>query len=169
MEFQFRLIINEKKTKKKFFRVSRGESIDHVLLKLIGYIMFSQYKPGIEKRVGWRYKPDLVAFNDSREINLWVECSQVSPEKIKKILHKFPLVRLIVLKLKNKDAQNFSKLFVTEKSKGAKLEIIGFEDEFMDLLCKKIYNRAQIKANTTENLIEINLGDIKISSEIYRF
>ncbi len=61
-----------------------GESYEHVLMKALGYAMFRPQFPHleIERRIGLRYKPDLVALNPLGKAEFWGECGQVGLRKI---------------------------------------------------------------------------------------
>jgi hypothetical protein len=53
-----------------------GESYEHVLMKALGYAMYSEEYPGfvIEPKVGTRYRPDLVALDARGRFLFWGEC-----------------------------------------------------------------------------------------------
>ncbi|HYE76215.1 MAG TPA: hypothetical protein VEF04_22910, partial [Blastocatellia bacterium] len=61
-----------------------GESNEHVLMKALGYALFNKAYPAldIERDLGWRYKPDLVALDDQGGIDFWGECGSVGLRKI---------------------------------------------------------------------------------------
>lgn len=61
-----------------------GESYEHVLMKALGYAMFRPQFPQmeIEKRIGLRYKPDLIAMTELGKPEFWGECGQVGLRKI---------------------------------------------------------------------------------------
>jgi len=61
-----------------------GESYEHVLMKALGYAMFQPLFPNleIERRIGLRYKPDLIALNNLGRAEFWGECGQVGLRKI---------------------------------------------------------------------------------------
>jgi uncharacterized protein YaeQ len=61
-----------------------GESYEHVLMKALGYAMFRPQFPNleIEKQIGLRYKPDLIALNELGKAKFWGECGQVGLRKI---------------------------------------------------------------------------------------
>ena len=62
---------------------NKGESYEHILMKALGFAMFIEKYPNleIEKRVGLRYKPDLIAQNGKRDFEFWGECGQNSISK----------------------------------------------------------------------------------------
>lgn len=61
-----------------------GESYEHVLMKALGYALFHTAYPQleIERDLGWRYKPGLVALNARGGIDFWGECGSVGRRKI---------------------------------------------------------------------------------------
>jgi hypothetical protein len=80
-----------------------GESYAHVLMKALGYAMFVGEYPQleIELRVGLRYKPDLVAFNDDgvgARFAFWGECGMVTMRKVAWLLKHGQLARLVLFK-----------------------------------------------------------------------
>jgi uncharacterized protein YaeQ len=53
-------------------------------MKALGYALFRPAYPRleIERAIGLRYKPDLIAVGERGEITFWGECGQVSARKI---------------------------------------------------------------------------------------
>ncbi len=78
-----------------------GESYEHILMKALGYAMFSGKYPHleIEKSVGLRYKPDLVAQNGERDFEFWGECGQNSIRKTHWILKHTRTKQLALFKI----------------------------------------------------------------------
>ena len=83
-----------------------GETYGHVLMKALGYAMFVGEYPDleIERGVGLRYKPDLVALSDGRaragrRFLFWGECGQVSVRKVAWLLKHGQLERLALFKI----------------------------------------------------------------------
>ena len=79
-----------------------GESYEHILMKALGYAMFAGKYPHleIEKAVGLRYKPDLVAANDGeRDFAFWGECGQNAVRKTHWILKHTRTKKLVLFKI----------------------------------------------------------------------
>ncbi|HEX8459009.1 MAG TPA: hypothetical protein VF656_17075 [Pyrinomonadaceae bacterium] len=88
-----------------------GESYEHVLMKALGYAMYVGEFPAleIERRVGLRYKPDLVARSVETEFAqpfaFWGECGQTSMRKAAWLLKHAGVARLVLFKMiGNRDA-----------------------------------------------------------------
>lgn len=78
-----------------------GESYEHVLMKALGFVMFIGEFPDmqIEKTVGLRYKPDLVAQNSSGEFVFWGECGANSIRKTAWLLKHARVEKLVLFKI----------------------------------------------------------------------
>jgi hypothetical protein len=86
----------------------RGESYGHVLMKALGFAMFAPRYPGLEVElpVGLRYKPDLVALNETgggpragARFLFWGECGMVSMRKVAWLLKHGDTERLVLFKI----------------------------------------------------------------------
>ncbi|HEV2764921.1 MAG TPA: hypothetical protein VGV38_18205 [Pyrinomonadaceae bacterium] len=79
-----------------------GEGYAHVLMKALGFAMFVGEYPEleIERRVGLRYKPDLVAETNggARRFAFWGECGLVSVRKVAWLLKHGSVERLVLFK-----------------------------------------------------------------------
>jgi hypothetical protein len=78
-----------------------GESYEHVLMKALAYAMFAPSFPNleIETKVGLRYKPDLIAFNEKNDFAFWGECGQNSIRKTHWILKHTRTEKLVLFKI----------------------------------------------------------------------
>src|SRR5215213_8777712 len=78
-----------------------GESYEHVLMKALGYAMFVGEFPEleIERRVGLRYKPDLVARDGTGRFLFWGECGANSVRKTAWLLKHAGVERLVLFKI----------------------------------------------------------------------
>ena len=80
-----------------------GESYEHVLMKALGYALFVREFPQleIERRVGVRYKPDLVARDDAGRFLFWGECGANSVRKTAWLLKHAGVERLVLFKIEH--------------------------------------------------------------------
>jgi hypothetical protein len=82
-----------------------GESYEHVLMKALGYAMYVGEFPAleIERSVGLRYKPDLVARGGPEEAGrpfaFWGECGQTAVRKVSWLLKHAGVARLVLFKM----------------------------------------------------------------------
>ena len=85
----------------------QGESYGHVLMKALGYAMFVGEYPEleVERRVGLRYKPDLVARGGDGRFLFWGECGATSVRKVAWLLKHARVERLALFKIERGVAQ----------------------------------------------------------------
>ncbi len=78
-----------------------GESYEHVLMKALGYAMYVDEYPGllIEPRASLRYRPDLLAEDDSGSFLFWGECGTTGLRKTAWLLKHSGTRRLVLFKI----------------------------------------------------------------------
>lgn len=116
-----------------------GESDRHILMKALGFAMFVGEFPNleIEKRVGLRYKPDLVAQNEKGEFVFWGECGANSIRKTAWLLKHARVEKLVLFKI----GQNVNQLVLQLRAEiparyrqNAKLSLINFVGNIFELV-----------------------------------
>jgi hypothetical protein len=117
---------------------NRGESFDHVLLKAVGFALFAREFPHleIERKVGLRYKPDLVALSRIGGFDFWGECGINSVRKSAWVLKHANTRRLVLFKMNVAAEQLSSHLrdAIPERYRAdGRLAIVNFRDEIRDL------------------------------------
>jgi hypothetical protein len=88
----------------------QGESYEHVLMKALGFAMFSPKYPTfeIEVKVGLRYKPDLIARNAAGDFLFWGECGANSLRKTNWLLKHTRTEKLTLFKI-GQNLEQFTK------------------------------------------------------------
>ena len=79
-----------------------GESYEHILMKALGYAAFAGKHPRmhIEKKIGLRYKPDLIMQNSGEpDFEFWGECGANSIRKTHWILKHTRTKKLALFKI----------------------------------------------------------------------
>lgn len=119
-----------------------GESYEHVLMKALGYHLFIGKFPGleIEKKVGLRYKPDLVAQNAAGEFLFWGECGANSLRKTIWLLKHAGVRKLVLFKIGQNNAQLVSQLraeIPVRYRQNEKLSLINFVSNITELTAGK--------------------------------
>ncbi len=111
-----------------------GETYTHVLMKALGYAMFVREHPRleIERRVGLRYKPDLVALSEGESVyrfDFWGECGLVSMRKVAWLVKHGQLARLALFKVASSVTPLIAELRAAVEARyraGERIELINF-------------------------------------------
>jgi hypothetical protein len=119
-----------------------GESYEHVLMKALGYVMFAKHFPQmeIEKKVGLRYKPDLVARDESGNFIFWGEAGDNSIRKTLWLLKHARVEKLVLFKIAVNKTQFINQLReeIPQKYRaGERLNLINFVAGIKDLTADK--------------------------------
>lgn len=123
-----------------------GESYEHILLKALGYAMFVREFPNleIEKKVGLRYKPDLVAQNEKGEFIFWGEAGENAFHKTHWLLKHARVEKLVLLKLAINDLQLVKQLreeIPLRYRENGRLSVINFTENIVQLTSNKIIEK----------------------------
>jgi len=113
----------------------------HIALKLLAYVLYRHQTDGlpleIERAVGQRHKPDLVATDPlTGQIRLWIDCGQIETERLGRIVAKNPHAEVVVVKGVAREAERYAQAATKDLSRPARVVgfAAGFIEEFVDAL-----------------------------------
>ena len=115
-----------------------GESYEHVLMKALGFAMFVGEFPDleIETKLGLRYTPDLIAFDEKNDYAFWGECGLNSIRKTHWILKHTRTEKMVLFKI-GFNAESLRKQLreeIPEKYRAdGRLRIINFVNKIVKL------------------------------------
>ncbi len=115
-----------------------GESYGHVLMKALGYAMLVADYPHleIERRVGLRYKPDLIALGPDGTFDVWGECGLNSIRKTAWLMKHSGAKSVVLFKIDYGIEQLSGQLreaIAPKYREGARLRLVNFVPEIKDL------------------------------------
>ena len=119
-----------------------GESYEHILMKALAFSMFTGKFPTleIERKVGLRYKPDLIAQDARGEFLFWGECGLNTLRKTKWLLKHTRTEKLALFKIGINEKQLIELLReeIPKKYRPPKrLILINFVNEIVGLTTDK--------------------------------
>lgn len=124
-----------------------NESLRHVVLKLLGFLIFYRERLQIEGNIhndNIPFEPDLVQLDYTLSPVLWVECGECGVSKLNKLAVKVPEAEIWVLKPSFPDAEHLVALMKKEDLRKDRYQIIGFDQEMIGELCGLVTNRNSI-------------------------
>jgi uncharacterized protein YaeQ len=129
-----------------FMRKNAGESLTHVLMKLVSYLIFYHPDLLIEESVGQRYKPDLVRLNDYDEPVQWIDCGTTSLKKLEQISRDNTETLIDIVKPTERELRLYKQQADERLSHPERVRYITFEPGFLDRLGAMIERRHTITA-----------------------
>ena len=119
----------------KLLLVARPEEkLDHLALKLAAYLMFLKDQPVVEPSsdhpslYDYDLRPDILAVDEGGDIRLWIECGEVSLNKLDKVSRRLTRARVVVLKATAAQARRLRETLNDEVRNGDKVEIWYWPD-----------------------------------------
>ncbi len=140
MKFTFTLTEQGWEREKQILESRSGESLRHISLKILSYLLYrgeaTPYGLQIERKVGQRHKPDLVAMEvETGLVRLWIDCGQIETERLGRIVAKNPQSRIIVVKSTEQEARLYGKAafreLPIEAEARSRVAITGFDTGFI--------------------------------------
>ncbi len=120
------------RVKKKLILVKTiNERREHVVLKLLAYLLFYDSRLKIECDIGMHYRPDLVIEGDHGVPELWIDCGQIALEKADKLSRKLKSSRLVFVKESAAEMERFRKTLEKKAEHAARIEYLSFDSGFV--------------------------------------
>ena len=141
---------------------------NHVVLKLLAYVLYYDPELKVDVSAEMHYKPDLFIPGDHGVPKLWIDCGKVALRKVESLTEKLRNTRVIFLKESERELDIFKKLVTKKIDKAGRLEFLAFEPGFVT----SIANATQRTNDFTlyevmENVVGIALNNQTFESTLY--
>lgn len=120
------------------------ETVTHVGLKLLGYLLFFRERLQLETRLpddNFPYVPDLAQLDYTLRPQLWVECGECSIAKLQKLAVKAPEADIWVLKKSLPAADELVKTMAKAEFRKGRYHVIGLDHDIFQELTSLILTR----------------------------
>lgn len=113
------------------------ETFTHILLKILGFLIFRRDRLQIEPRLDDAYlsfRPDVVQLDYEGRITLWVECGECSIEKLDRLAVKAPYGEIWSVKKSPEEALELHRRMAREKLRTGRYGILGLDPALLEEL-----------------------------------
>lgn len=153
------------------------ETVIHVGLKLIGFLLFFRERIQIETRLPDQmipYVPDLVQLDYELRPRLWVECGECSISKLHKLAVKAPEAEIWVIKRSIAAAEETLRAMKKEELRQDRYNLIGFDPAIFQEMCDLIQARNTLywlKASFDAGEMQLDLNGLwfEMPFRVFRF
>jgi uncharacterized protein YaeQ len=167
---KFTFDLQSPKLREKLILVKNDlERREHIVLKLLAYLLF--YEPGlkIEQGIDMHYKPDLVVPGDYGVPSLWIDCGQIAVRKVESLAMKLKTTRLVILKETKREMDVFRKVIEKKVKYFERIEYLSFEKGFVSGVGASLKRTNEITLyDVMENVIGLAVNEEIFESELYR-
>jgi YaeQ protein len=150
--------------REKLILESGGDLPRHVVLKLLAYVLYrKQYALEIEKGVGQRHKPDLVAQDPiTGQVQLWIDCGQIETDRLGRIVTKNRHAEVIVVKATAREAERYAT--VAAKDVTGQATVLGFDDGFTERFVELLRGTNTVEIERLDETIRVVLNGEALES-----
>lgn len=148
------------------------ETLTHLALKLAAYAMFMPLNPIIEPSTdhsslaGYEHKPDVMGLTDGGDISLWLECGQVSINKLDKITRRLHNSRIIVLKPTLREAKQMREFAERDVKQHQRLEIWTWQGNEFEPWAKALDEKTEIFGEAQERSLNLVVNNTAYSVDL---
>ncbi len=123
------------------------ETIAHVVLKLLAFLLFARERLQIEPRLhndNIRFVPDLVQLDYELRPSLWVECGECSIAKLDKLAVKAPEAEIWIVRRSPSEAEHLRRAMEKQELRRNRYGIVGLDPTFFEEICTHIQERNEV-------------------------
>ncbi len=167
-KFTFELHAPKIDHKKIIFVKAEGELRNHVVLKLLAYLLYYHPEMKIDVSADMHYKPDLFIPGEHNVPQLWIDCGKIALRKVESLAGKLKHTRVIFIKETKRELDVFKKLVGRKVEEGSRLEFLAFEPGFVSSLANALERTNHLTLyEVMENVIGIAMNDQIFESTLY--
>ncbi len=148
------------------------EKADHLALKLAAFAMFHNFHPTVEPSTqhpalqGMDIRPDLFYLDEGGDIATWIECGEVSINKLDKLTRRYPHARIVVLKTTKHQADRLRVALQEQVRLGGRIEIWTWpKDEFKEWL-RALEDKTEIFGEAHEKSFNVVVNQTPIAMDL---
>lgn len=146
----------------------------HIVLKILGYILFFDRKPKIEQDVDWHYRPDLFTKDEMDRVNLWIDCGNIALKKVDRVATKMGKTgEFFILKRDKAELLRFKDELTGSVKHLERVRMIAFDPGFVDTLAEKLDSTNMVEftkeADSLNLKISNRLGDLETKTQVWKF
>ena len=124
-----------------------NETTNHILLKVLAYLLFFRERIEIEGKLhneNIPFSPDIVQLDYELRPRLWVECGECSINKLNKLAVKAPEAELWIIKRSEAEAQHLLAAMAKEQLRRNRYSVIGLDAEMFSEISELLRERNEI-------------------------
>ncbi len=171
-KLSFHITFEDQETTHQTLAKTAEETLEHVLLKFLAFLLFYSDDLLIEQEVERQpFRPDLVRLDpQSGQPLLWIDCGAVKQEKLLKICQKNRLCAVYILQYPLKRLETYIRSFSRRE-----LPLLGqacgltFDDGLLEGLSESVrsHNTVQILDRRPQTFLSLILNDRMVETDVH--
>lgn len=151
------------------------EKPNHLALKLAAFAMFLPYRPIVAPSanhpalLGLDINPDVFSLNEAGEIENWIECGEVSINKLDKLTRRLGGARVVVIKETTAQAQRLREAMTDEIRHGQRIEIWAWPGHEFKTWLNAMEEKTEIFGEAHEKSFNLVVNQTPIAVDLVSF
>jgi len=132
---------------KVIFGRQEMETINHVALKFLAYLIFFRDRLQVETNLhddAIPFVPDIVQLDYQLRPKLWVECGECSVNKLNKLAVKVPEAEIWIMKRSFADVEHLMRAMAKEDLRRNRYHLMAMDEPMMEEFCSLIKPRNEM-------------------------
>lgn len=149
-----------------------GESLRHIVLKVLGCLLYYDRSPRIELRVSEDkrdYRPDVVAFDEPGHITLWVDCGQIAVRKVDDLTRQLPDAEIVILKPTDREMESYAREAAKKVRRIERVQFFGFDATFVPALIGQIGHLNTVRWQRDGAELRVTLNGQEFATTLWRW
>ena len=143
---------------RQFLRKRSGESLRHVMMKWLSYMLFYHEDLQIEASASQHFKPDLVRFDPiTGQPVQWIDCGQTALQKLDKISQKNRHTMIDIVKATPQELSAYKLQADARLKRPERVRYWSFEEDLVRRLGEELSGRHRLLATIPEGFGHIYL------------
>lgn len=168
---KFTFDIEAPRVSKKIILVKNdSESRDHVVMKLLAYVLFYHSRLKVEPTLpNMHYKPDLAIENENALPDIWIDCGYVSLKKVETLSKKLRSTRFVLMKKSESELKRFRAMVDKKVEWAERVEYLAFESGFVEGISENLLKNNQFTLyEVMEEVIGVVINDTLFESKLIK-
>lgn len=147
---------------------AESETREHIVLKLLAYLIFYDPRLRVEAVVDLHYQPDLSIEKEHGGLELWVDCGYIAMKKAEKVPKKLKNTRVVFMKKTLREMEQFKRSVSEETLVCKNLQILAFDPGFVEGIAGAVERTNEITMYPVmENVVGLAVNEQVFESQLH--
>lgn len=158
------------RVKRKLILVKNdSERREHVVLKLLSYILFYDPRLKVEPDLGMHFRPDLAIEGDHGVPEMWIDCGQISLDKAEKLSRKLRTTRLIFVKASVQELMRYKATVDKKVEFASRIEYLAFDSGVIESMALDLGKSNELTLyEVDEETVGVTFGESMFETHLHR-
>lgn len=147
---------------------AESETREHVVLKLLAYLIFYDPRLRVEATVSLHYQPDLVIEREHGGMEMWIDCGYIAVKKAETVPRKLKNTRVIFIKKTDREMEQFRRALSEETLECRNLQFLAFDPGFVEGIAGSVQRTNEVTMYPVmEGVIAVAINDQIFESQLH--